>query len=367
MKKLLIILILLLLPVTVSAEEILDYVNDYGIEELINYDLEIFENFSLRDIQKSLVSGEGFDSLNIIKKIITMFTSEMRAYLKMFLMIIICGFITGISTDGEMLSAKNKEAARCVSYCVFAGMLCKLFGDITGPALEYIEYVSVTGKSLCSILIGIIYAKGSAVTGLLMNSGLLVMLNLFLDVFSKVLIPLIVSSAIVSVADNFSERIKITSLATNLRGAAKWILGFILSIFTGILGVYGVAGSGVDITIRKAAKMAVGTALPVVGGVVAESMEAVGAVLKGISSIIGVSGLVIIAVYAAVPLVKLLALRWGLKICIIILEPFSAKEIINVSENICECITNVFAIFCAGLLLVCSMVGILMIAGNVGV
>lgn len=364
MNKLLMILLIMFLPLTASAEGLMDYIGEYNIEEFVNYDLEIFQDFDLKEIQQSLISGEGFDSMNIIKKVVGMVTSELRSYLKMFLMLIICGFIIGIGTGGEVLSGKNKEAVRCVGYCIFAGMLCILYMDITKPALEYIEYISVTGKSLCTVLIGITYAKGGAVTGTLMNSGLIVMLNLFIDIFTKILIPLITSSALVSVADNFSDRIKVKALATNLRSATKWILGFILSLFTGIFGVYGVAGSGIDITIRKAAKMAVGTALPVVGGVVADSMETVGAILKGVSNIVGVSGIIIIVIYATVPLIKLLVLRWGLKICIVILEPFSAKEITGVSENICECITYIFAIFCAGLLLVCSMVGILMVAGG---
>lgn len=367
MKKLLIIFLILLMPITVKAKDILDYAESYGVEEMINYDLEIFQDFNLKDIQKSLVSGKGFDSMNIVKKIISLFMSELRSYLKMLIMIIICGFVVGVGTGGEILSAKNRETARCVGYCVFAGMLCKLYMDITSPATQYIEYIGVAGKTLCTSLIGIISAKGGAVTGLLMSSSLLVMLNMFLEVFEKILIPLITSSVLVSVADNFSDRIKITALATNLRNSAKWILGFVLSLFTGILGVYGVAGSGVDVTIRKATKMAVGTALPLVGGVVADSMETLGAVLKGIGSIVGVSGLVVICFYAIVPLVKLLALRWGLKICVIILEPFSSKEIIKVSEDVCDCITNIFGIFCAGVLLICSMVGILMVAGNVGV
>lgn len=367
MKKLLIIFLILLMPITVKAKDILDYAESYGVEEMINYDLEIFQDFNLKDIQKSLVSGKGFDSMNIVKKIISLFMSELRSYLKMLIMIIICGFVVGVGTGGEILSAKNRETARCVGYCVFAGMLCKLYMDITSPATQYIEYIGIAGKTLCTSLIGIISAKGGAVTGLLMSSSLLVMLNMFLEVFEKILIPLITSSVLVSVADNFSDRIKITALATNLRNSAKWILGFVLSLFTGILGVYGVAGSGVDVTIRKATKMAVGTALPLVGGVVADSMETLGAVLKGIGSIVGVSGLVVICFYAIVPLVKLLALRWGLKICVIILEPFSSKEIIKVSEDVCDCITNIFGIFCAGVLLICSMVGILMVAGNVGV
>ena len=267
--------------------------------------------------------------------------------------------ITGIGAGG-----KNNEATKWICYCIFAGLLCSLYNDITKPVWEYMEYISVTAKALFSVLIGITYAKGGAVTGLLMNSSVMVMINLFLEIFEKILLPLITSSAIVSVADNFSGRIKITALATNLRSVVKWILGFILSITTGVLGVYSLAGSGIDLTIRKATKMAVGTALPVVGGVMAESMETIGAVLKGVSSVVGVSGIVIVVLYGAVPLVKLLALRWGLKMCIVILEPVSPVEIIKVSEGICECITYIFAVFSSGLLLVCGCVGVLMITGN---
>ena len=236
--------------------------------------------------------------------------------------------------------------------------------EITGPVVEYIEYISVAGKSLVAILIGIVYAKGGAVTGLLMNSGVIVMLNGFLVVFGKILIPLITSSALVSVADNFSDKIKITALGTNLRSITKWILSFILALFTGILGIYSVAGGNIDVTIRKATKLAVGTALPVVGGVMAESMETIGAVLSGVSSIVGVSGLIVIVMYGVVPVVKLLVLRWGLKMCIVIMEPYSSGNIIKVSEDICECITYMFAIFTAGLLLMCGSVGVIMLTGN---
>ena len=89
MKKLMIIILLLALPISANAESILDYAEEYGVEDLINYDLEIFKDFDLKEIQKSLISGEGFDSMNIIKKLISIVTSEFRSYLKMFLMIII--------------------------------------------------------------------------------------------------------------------------------------------------------------------------------------------------------------------------------------------------------------------------------------
>ncbi len=362
MKIFVLVVVLLFVPFYVCANPLIEYVEQYNLEELIDYDLEIFSNFSLAEIQKSLLSGEGFDTANIVKKLVLVFTSEFNAYLKMFLMLIVCGFIsaTVIQAGGE----KTRESAVCVCYCVFAGLLCKLYSDITTPVCEYIEYISVASKSLFSVLIGITYAKGGAVTGLLMNSSIMVAINLFLEVFRKILVPLITSSAIVSVADNFSDRIKITALATNLRGVTKWILGFILSLTTGILGVYSVAGSGIDLTIRKAAKMAVGTALPIVGGVMADSMETIGAILKGVSSVVGVSGIVIIVLYGVVPIVKLLVLRWGLKLCIIILEPISSREIINISENICDCITSIFAVFVSGLLLVLGCVGILMTTGN---
>ena len=364
MRIFVITILLLIIPFSVSANSLIEYAEQYNLEKLIDYDLEIFDNFSLEEIQTNILNGKGFDTVNIVKKLLLMFTAEFNAYLKMFFMLIVCGFIMGLGVGNELAGNKNKEVAKCVCYCIFAGLLCSLYNDITKPVWEYMEYISTTAKALFSVLIGITYAKGEAITGLLMNSSVMVMINLFLEIFEKILLPLITSSAIVSIADNFSGRIKITALATNLRGVVKWILGFILSITTGILGIYSMAGSGIDLTIRKAAKMAVGTALPVVGGVVAESMETIGAVLKGVSSVVGVSGIVIVVLYGAVPLVKLLALRWGLKMCIVILEPVSPPEIIKASEGICECVTYIFAVFASGLLLILGCVGVLMMTGN---
>ena len=60
--------------------------------------------------------------------------------------------------------------------------------------------------------------------------------------------------------------------------AVKWILGFCMTLFTGLLTVHSLVTASADSAASRAVKFAVSSFVPVVGGALGEALRTVGAV-----------------------------------------------------------------------------------------
>ena len=114
----------------------------------------------------------------------------------------------------------------------------------------------------------------------------------------KLLIPVQYLFLAVSMAGNVLESDFLKNLKDSMKGMLLWCLKTLLSLFTAYLGITGVVAGSADAAAVKAAKVAFGTLVPVVGSVLAEASEAVlvgAGVLRGAMGIYGI--LAILAVF----------------------------------------------------------------------
>lgn len=363
------VLIIILLHTEVYASDnskiIEEWTEQYNIEEIVPSGEEEFSDIDIKDIRKNLINGNGLDIGELMRKIYSAFVSEIKKMVMPFGMLVICSGAVSMGCDSNVLG-KNKtgEIAKTALYCIYAVMALKIFRNSVGKASESVETVCTSTKGLIPVMAGIMTARGGVVTGAVLNSSLIVMITLFSDIMKNLVIPLSVGSAILSTANNVSDKVNITRLAVNLRGIAKWILVFILALYTGLFGIYGISGGAVDSSISAAAKFAVGSAIPLVGGVVADSMDTAITMLKSVSGIIGVCGIVLIVVSAAMPVIRMLVVIWGFRLCASVMEPFAVSNTVKLTSELADCCTLIFAVQVSSTLMFGGCVGLLMIAGN---
>ncbi|MBQ7039143.1 MAG: hypothetical protein IJN39_01090 [Clostridia bacterium] len=144
----------------------------------------------------------------------------------------------------------------------------------------------------------------------------------------------------------------------------KWILVFLMAIFAGVFGVYGLSGSAIDASAGKAVRFAIGSGIPLVGGVAADSLETVIATLGATRNIIGTVGMCCVVVLAITPVIKTAVLMWIFRLCCTVIEPFSNPKIVKLMSDAAECISLVFSVLISVCLLFVGALGILLIAGN---
>ena len=167
-----------------------------------------------------------------------------------------------------------------------------------------------------------------------------------------------------SVADKMSDRINITSAIKSLKHFVKWVLLFCMAIYSGIYGVYGLAGSALDSRLGKATRFAVGSSVPIVGGVVSDSIEVILGTVGAVRSLTGVVGIIAICAVALYPILKTALVMWLLRLSAAVLEPVSDKRIVQLTTDIADSVSAIFAILVSVSLLFIGCVGVILISGN---
>ena len=372
---LLIILMLLVFPhVTVWAQEqettgqdmILEQYRASGMDEVYQVESEAFPEFDSFKIVEDLSQGKSFQVSGILEQVFGFFFGEFQGSLRICLLILVVGFLIGV-----LVNMQNSFGGRGVSdagfitaYAVFAGLLVAGFAQVITPAKETIETLSVMIRATIPALITMLTMGGAVMSSGMMASGLLTMVQVIASLIEKLIFPLILGTVALSVASHMSDRINISTTIKTIKQVVKWLLVFTMALFTGIFGVYGLAGSALDSSIGKAARFAVGSGIPVVGGIVADSIETVIGTVGAVRNITGVTGAVTIIAVAAAPLIKTAVVMWLFRLCCAVLEPISDKRLVNLTADIADSICLIFAVLISVCLLFVGCIGIILITGN---
>ena len=99
------------------------------------------------------------------------------------------------------------------------------------------------------------------------------------------------------------------SLAESVKKLVIWVLGIVMTLFTGLLSIQSFAGAAADNLSARAVKFAASSFIPVIGGSVSEAYSAVKGSIGVIRTSVGVIGVIIMSVIVAKPLLTLLAVK----------------------------------------------------------
>ena len=119
-------------------------------------------------------------------------------------------------------------------------------------------------------------------------------------------------AAVLAVAGNLSERIRLGSLFKLFCSAAEWMLGAVMTLFLALTAVCGVLGPAQDGVTLRAAKYAADSLLPVVGGDIADAMDGMAASASMVRGAAGVTGVIVMLSLCLRPVIRL---TLGLLVC----------------------------------------------------
>ena len=368
MKKILMITVLcLFLTVKSYAQEnlIMDNYNQMEINDIFTEAEKIFPEFNGKSIVDSLSRGESIDGDGIFEFLKEYAFKSFNELIKIFSLLVITGYIVSITNaTGEAFGGAASSTSFLVGYCIFAGILISVFAELITPARNTIEILVTMIKSTIPVLLTLLTLSGGATTSGFMSPVLISLINVIAAILGEFLISITIATVSLSVADRMSERINISTAVKSLKQFVRWVLLFCMAIYSGIYGVYGLAGSALDSRLGKATKFAVGSSIPVVGGVVADSIETIIGTVAALRSITGVVGIIAICAIAVMPLIKIAMVMWMFKLSAVILEPVSNRKIVELTSDIAGSTSMIFAILTAVSLLLIGCIGIILISGN---
>lgn len=135
---------------------------------------------------------------------------------------------------------------------------------------------------------------------------------------------------VLSIASNLSDKIQIGNLAKFLKSGVVWFLGFIITIFVGVLSLEGTLTSSVDGLTIKGIKTVATSVIPVVGKALGDSVDTVLGATSLIKNSIGFVGIIIVLGICILPIIKLAVLSVMYSLVSAVSEPLADKKIVDV-------------------------------------
>ncbi len=353
MKRLLMIslIVLCFIPVHTYAENETENTifNESNIENIADSSEAIrnlMPNFSFYDITDKIKTGKiDISPKNLLGKFLRKFFDEISDNIYIMLTVIVLAIIWGIviNIQSSYGSKAVSDTAFFAFFAVFLGLVIKGMDECVNLAHSVISDQVVFMKAAVPVYTAIVISIGNpSAAG--MEPVFLYFIQLMGSFLEKLILPLIFWISVLNMVNCLTDKFSIKKLIEFIKQVIKWGIGIIMTLFIGILGMSGITASMADGLGIKTLKFAVGNFVPVVGGLLSDSVTTVLASAAVLKNALGTAGVITVIMMCIGPLIEMLALILIYKLSTGIIEPISDKRITAMVSEAGSTITFIFLI-----------------------
>ena len=189
------------------------------------------------------------------------------------------------------------QLAHYTCYVILAMMIVNSF-TVSLNLGKTVEQMVNFMQIILPLLLTLLTAASGVTTKLLFHPMIIGSINIIGSIVKELVFPLILFSFIIGIISNISQKVQFSKLSELIRQIIIVIISLSLTIFIGIITIYGI-GTKVDgITIRTA-KYAVDNFVPIIGKFLSDAVETVigcSVILKNGIGVIGLIALFLVCV-----------------------------------------------------------------------
>lgn len=338
MKKILIlVLLLILIPnSSIATEQIIDdQMEALNLSSFITegekYTKEAFPDLNVEDLITNSLTGQ-IDNSILYKALLKLLGKEVVSSITMLGSILVIIVLHSIlKSIGENLGNDSvSKIAYFIEYILIITIIMSNFATIITTIQNTISNLVGFMNTLVPILIALVIATGQVASGALIQPILIFAIVFIGNIINLIVLPIITVSMVLSIVSNISDKIQIGNLAKFFKSSVTWFLGFVITIFVGLLSLEGTLTSSVDGLTIKGIKTAASTFIPVVGKALGDSVDTVLGATSLIKNSVGFVGIIIVIGICVLPIIKLIVLNVMYSFVGAISEPLADKKIVNV-------------------------------------
>ncbi len=239
------------------------------------------------------------DLANIsIGKILTMILQEIKSQVPEATKS--CAYILGVIVLAAMCSSlRGPFATKSLSGVIdIIGSLC-ICTSALYPIMSFVSKTSSVIRTASNFLLcyvpvmsGIMFATGKSISATSYNLIMMSTCEIISQISAHVFIPLICMMTTIAVVSSISPRLNLSGIYSLFHSSLKWVLGFVMSIFTGILSIQNILNNNVDTCSNKALKFVVNSFVPVIGGSLSDALDSIKGCVNILMSGVGIFGVV---------------------------------------------------------------------------
>lgn len=246
------------------------------IQESQKYTKETFPELNIQNLLNQSLVGE-FDNSILYKALLKILGREVVESITILGSVLIIIVIHSIlKSIGENIgNDSTAKIAYFVEYILIITILISNFATIITSIQETISNLVSFMNGLVPILISLIIATGQVASGTLVQPILIFAVIFIGNIINLVVLPIVTVTLVIGIASNLSDKVQIGNLAKFFKSSITWFLGFVITIFVGLLSLEGTLTSSVDGITIKGLKSATSTFIPVVGKALGDSVDTV--------------------------------------------------------------------------------------------
>lgn len=352
-------------PIGVFADEIDDYIKDTdkSLSEVVPDDAQRL--MEQNDI--SLEKAQNVNKLsvsywiNLVKDIILENIKDpVRLLGEMLIIILSLTVVKSLMEESELdsiLSVIGALASVGILYASLSDCVAIVSETITGASVFMYTYVPIFSSILA--------AGGCATSGITYYVIILAVCEIIGFITKNMLLPFLGFTIAASVAESINPSLSGINISNALKNVSKWILGFITTIFIGVISIQGILGTAADTLGSRAIKFAASSFIPIVGGAMSEAYSTFYGSISFIRSGVGAVGIVIILFTVLSPAISVLCLKFVFSVAKGISAFFGQNSISTLLTGINSVLTIVLGIIaCFTIVFVIATAVMMMLSMN---
>ncbi len=302
-KPVILLIILIILTTTICAEDLLSQQADaYGMEEL--------EDSLPAEVERMLEdtadeTGKGFFEtlqkmlLEAVENGASILRSSVGSMIRILCIAILCKVMSCVEVP-HMELIVSVTGTMAVTLCCVSD-LRNMIGLGVSSMDELVNFSGILIPVMSAAAIGSGALNGAAA----IQSIAVFFFHLLIRVCNGILLPMVYAGLALSVVDSVMGSARLKGFRDLITWMIKTGLKYITYAFTGIISLSGMVAGTADAAALKAAKAAISTAVPVVGGMVSGVADTVLSNAAWLKSSIGIYGVLALLGIFLFPFVKM--------------------------------------------------------------
>jgi len=226
-------------------------------------------------------------------------------------------------------SFKSKNTAMIACYMctmVITGLSISSFFTAYSLAEDTVSVMTSTMLIILPALIAVMAATGMITSGTILSPLITSVTTGFAMIIKNIILPALFAATILCLINCLTEKDYVNRFAKLIRSAGVFVTGMIVTLMTGIITVQGMLSESSDGLFINAAKYSLNNFIPIVGGFTSDTVELYLRCMGSIKNIIGVFGIIMLAVMIIVPVIKILIVAVIYKLVSAFAEPVAEKK-----------------------------------------
>ncbi len=312
---------------TIGLDDVQDILDE------LNHDMEgDLPPLNVRDVTNMLLRGEGpYTFRNFLKAVGARLWREVAAGSGLLGRLVVLALLCGLLQNIQSAFARREASDLAFGACYLVLIILAVGGFILAmrTCQGVIDRLVDFMEAMLPVMVTLLASLGAVTTATLLNPVLIAALDFVAATVRDVMIPIVVSGALIDLVSRVFPRFKLTALADLLKQAAAVVTGVLIALFLGLVTAYGAAGAVFDGVAVKAAKFATSSFVPFIGKILADAVEVVVGSSLILKNGVGVVGALAVVAFTVFPLLKVLSMVVVYRVAGAVVQPLGAEELVG--------------------------------------